>query len=133
VPESLKVVQAVYDAFGVGDVPTVLSLLDERVEWYEAEHGPYAPPDGRAYVGPQEVVDHVFAPIARDHDDFRVEVRRLVEAGETVLAECRYRGTVKGQSEPFDVQVAHVWDVRGGRVVHWQQYLDTWRYRQLLP
>jgi ketosteroid isomerase-like protein len=131
--ESLKVVQAVYDAFGVGDVPTVLSLLDERVEWWEAENAPYARPGGGPWVGHQEVVDHVFARIAQDNESFRVEVRRLVDAGDTVLAENRYRGTAKGRSEPFDVQVAHVWDVRDGLVVRWQQYLDTWSYRQLVP
>jgi uncharacterized protein len=122
--DSVAIVRSVYDAFAKGDVPTVLGLLSEKVEWNEAEHFPYWP--GGPFIGPQAVVSGVFARIPNDFDAFAVEVRRLVGSGDTVLAEVRYRGTAKATGKRLDAQVAHVWDVRDGKVVRFQQYADTW-------
>ena len=36
-------VRAAHDGFARGDVHTVIHLLDETVEWHEAEHVPYWP------------------------------------------------------------------------------------------
>jgi hypothetical protein len=49
--------------------------------------------------------------------------------GDTVLTEGRYRGAVKATGTRLDVQMAHVWDVRDGKIVRFQQYVDTWHRR----
>jgi uncharacterized protein len=127
--DNVELVRGAYAAFAAGDVPAVLQLLDPNVEWYEAEHNPYSP--GKAFVGPQAVLEGVVARIPQDFDGFRIDVQRLVGCGETVLAECRYGGTAKATGEPFDLQAAHIWDFRDGKVVRWQQYLDTWEWRRM--
>jgi ketosteroid isomerase-like protein len=41
---------------------------------------------------------------------------------------------VRGAYEAFekgDVQAAHVWDLRGGKAVRFQQYTDTWQIAQV--
>ena len=58
-------------------------------------------------------------------------MRRIVGAGDTVLVEARYRGTVKKTNQKFDVQAAHVWDVKNGKAVKFQQYTDTWKVAEL--
>lgn len=127
--DSVGIVRSVYAAFAKGDVPTVLGLLSEKVEWNEAEHFPYWP--GGPIIGPQAVLTGVFARIPNDFDGFTVEVGRLVGGGDTVLAEVRYRGTAKATGKRLDAQVAHVWDVRDGKVVRFQQYADTWHIAQV--
>ncbi|MGH7276807.1 MAG: nuclear transport factor 2 family protein [Candidatus Rokuibacteriota bacterium] len=127
--DNVGLVQGAYDAFAKGDVQKVLGLLGDKVEWYEAEHVTYWP--GGPFVGPQAVVDGVFARIPQDFDGFRIDVRRIVGCGDTVLVEARYRATVKATGKPLDVQVAHVWDLRDGKVVRWQQYTDTWQFAQV--
>jgi ketosteroid isomerase-like protein len=42
-----------------------------------------------------------------------------------VLATGRYLGTCKATGRAQHTQMAHVWTVRGGRVVRFQQYADT--------
>ncbi len=126
--DNVKLVQGAYEAFAKGDVAAVLALLHEKVEWNEAEHITYWP--GGPFVGPQAVLQGVFARIPQDFDGFRVDVRRIVGCGETVLVEARYRATVKATGKPLDAQVAHVWDFRDGKVVRWQQYSDTWQFAQ---
>ena len=49
-------VRRLYDAFGRGDVPAVLLLLDAQVEWTEAERFPYY---GGTWRGPQAVLDNL--------------------------------------------------------------------------
>jgi ketosteroid isomerase-like protein len=124
--DNVKLVEAVYEGFARGDIQPLLDILDENVEWHEAEHVPYWP--GGAYVGPQAVLENVFGRLPQDFDGFTVDVQRLVGCGDTVLTEARYRATFKANGKPLDTQVAHVWDFRDGKVVRWQQYTDTWQF-----
>jgi ketosteroid isomerase-like protein len=73
----------------------------------------------------------VFARLPEDFDGFRIDVRRMVGCGDTVLVESRYGGTARATGKPLDAQVAHVWDLREGKVVHWQQYTDTWHFAEV--
>jgi ketosteroid isomerase-like protein len=127
--DNVALVRGLYEAFANGDVQTVVGALDGKVEWYEAEHVTYWP--GGPFVGPQAVVNGVFARIPQDFDNFRIDIARIVGCGDTVLVEARYRATVKATGKPLDAQVAHIWDFRDGKVVHWQQYTDTWHFAQV--
>ncbi|MGY1680591.1 nuclear transport factor 2 family protein [Geodermatophilus sp. SYSU D01176] len=121
---SVETVKGIYEAVARGDLGAVTGALDENIEWFEAEGNPWHP--GHAFVGPQQVVDGVFARIGEEFEDFRVEPRRFIEAGDTVVVEARYHATShRATGKPMDVQVAHVWDLRNGKVVRWQQYVDT--------
>jgi uncharacterized protein len=124
--DHVKLVREAYEGFSKGDIGPVLAILDANVEWHEAEHITYWP--GGPFTGPEAVVEGVLARIPKDFDGFRLDVHRIVGFGDTVLAEGRYTGTVKATGRTFDAQVAHVWDFRDGKVVHWQQYSDTWQF-----
>jgi hypothetical protein len=43
----------------------------------------------------------------------------------TVLVEARYTGTYKQTGKKLDAQVCHVWKIRDGKVMSFQQYTDT--------
>jgi hypothetical protein len=126
--DNATTIRGIYEAFARGDVPAVLGALHEQVEWNEAEHVTYWP--GGAFVGPQAVVTGVFARIIQDIPNFSIDVRRIVAAGDAVLVEARYRGTVTATGKALDAQVAHVWDLRDGKAVRFQQYTDTWQFAQ---
>ena len=116
-------VQSLYDAFGRGDVQGVLGAFDPQIRWQEAESFRYA--DRNPYVGPQAVAEGVFLRIASDVDNFSVTPERIADAGDTVLSEGRYRGTVKSTGKAVDAPFAHVWRFRDGKVIGFQQYTDT--------
>ena len=121
--KSGDIVKALYDAFGKGDVPAVLGAFDPQIQWKEAENFLYA--DGNPYAGPQAVAEGVFQRIVSDVENFAVLPERFVEGGDTVVAEGRYRGTMKTTGTPVDAQFAHIWQLRDGKVVRFQQYTDT--------
>ena len=121
---SLATVRAVYDAFARGDVGTVLGALAEDAEWFEAEGNPWYP--GHPFVGPQQVVEGVFARIGEEYENFRAEPSRFLHDGDTVAVEGRYSATShRATGRPLDAPFVHVWDVRDGRVVRFRQYTDT--------
>ena len=131
VTDNATIIRDAYDAFARGDVPAVLAVFDEQIEWHEAEGNPWHP--GRPFIGPQQVVDGVFARIPESYEGFTIQVDRLLADGDTVVMQGRYRAT-RGRStgRPLDAEVAHVWDLRDGKVVRFQQYVDTRQLARVL-
>jgi ketosteroid isomerase-like protein len=122
-------VRSLYEAFARGDVGTVLAAFDPEIEWNEAEHVTFWP--GSAFIGPEAVVEGVFMKIPETFGDtFRIDVDRVHGAGDTVVVEARYVGTIQSTGAPLSAQVAHVWDFRGDLIVKFQQYTDTWQFAE---
>src|SRR5262245_36195284 len=127
--DNVAILRTGYEAFAKGDLQTVLGLFDPNIEWNEAEHVTYW--NGSTLHGTQAVVNEVFSRIPKDFDNFRIDIRRMVAAGDTVLVESRYRATAKATGKSLDAQVAHVWEFRDGKAVKFQQYTDTWQFAQV--
>jgi ketosteroid isomerase-like protein len=121
--DNATLVRSLYEAFGRGDVPTVLGAMDPGIVWNEAENFPYA--DRNPYVGPDAVLQGVFMRLATEWDGFRVNLQEVHGAGDVVLATGRYGGAYKKTGTPINLQFAHVWKLRGEKVVGFQQYTDT--------
>ena len=121
--ENVAAVKGIYQAVATGDAPAVLAALNPDIEWNEAENFPYA--DGNPYHGPDAVMNGVFARLGSDWDGFAVEPRHFLDAGDTVVMTGRYTGTCKATGRPMNPQVAHFWTLEGGKVVQFQQLVDT--------
>ncbi len=128
--DNLAIAEQAYENFSKGDVPAVLAIFDDRIEWNEAEGSPWWP--GQPIVGPQQVVEQVFARIPQDYDAFGINVARIVGCGDTVLVEARYTGTAKSTGRALDAHVAHVWDFSDGKVTRFQQYVNTAHLQHVL-
>lgn len=127
---SVEVVRSMYDAFGTGDIPAVLARMDPEVEWNEAENFPYA--DNNPYIGPEAVVEGVFARLGTDWDGWTLDIDEYLDAGDTAVVTGRYRATHKQTGNEIDAQFAHVWKVRDGKAVSFQQYVDTAQVQQAM-
>jgi ketosteroid isomerase-like protein len=126
--KSGDIVKGLYSAFAAGDVPTVLAAFAPGIEWREADGFLYA--EGNPYIGPQSIAEGVFKRLAGDIEEFRVIPEKMIDAGSSVVVEGRYTGRVKATGRPVDAQFAHVWDLDGGKVTRFQQYTDTWQWRE---
>jgi uncharacterized protein len=121
---NLELVQGGYEAFGRGDVPSVLALFAADIEWREAESNPYKP-DGKAWIGADAIVENLFMRLGSEWDGFTVTANEFHDAGDTVVAECRYTGAYKATGKSINVQACHVWTFSDGKVTSFQQYVDT--------
>lgn len=120
---NVDIVKGIYDAFARGDVPAVLGTFDPGIQWREAEGFLYA--DRNPYMGPQAVAEGLFQRLVSDIEGLTVAPENIIDAGDTVVAEGRYTGTIGATGTSVDAQFAHVWEFRDGRVVRFQQYTDT--------
>jgi len=121
---NVQFAQDIYATFGRGDIPSVLAALDPGIEWREAEGHPYKP-DGAAWVGRQEILEQLFMRLGSEWDGFSVNVGTLHDAGERVVMEGRYTGLYKPSGKSLDAQVSHVLRFRDGKLLSFQQYVDT--------
>ena len=121
---NVQIAKDIYAAFARGDVPAVLASFHPEIQWRQAEGHPYQP-DGVAWVGPQVILEKLFMRIGSEWDSFAISIRSLHDAGEYVVMEGRYSGTYKPSGRSFDAQACHVLRCRDGKLVGFQQYLDT--------
>jgi hypothetical protein len=128
--ENVESIRGIYEAFGKGDVPAVLGQMDQGIEWREAENFIYA--DRNPYVGPQAVLEGVFMRLGSEWDDFTVTPEEWLDAGNHVVVLGTYTGRHKESGREVRAQFAHVWGVRAGRVVRFQQYTDTKQFAEVV-
>lgn len=121
-------VKGMYEAFGKGDIPTVLAALDPKIEWWEAENFIYA--DQNPYVGPEGVLTGVFMRIAQDWDNFVVTPDAVLDAGDIAVGHGYYSGVYKKTGTAVKAQFAHMFTFRDGKVIKFQQYTDTAQFQR---
>jgi ketosteroid isomerase-like protein len=117
----LETVQSLYAAFAQGDIPTILAAFAPDIRWIEAEGGPY----GGTFVGPQAIVENVFAKIGSEWDHYAAVPQEFVGEAETIVALGTYSGTYRATGKSFQAPFAHIWKVNDGTVVSFQQITDT--------
>jgi ketosteroid isomerase-like protein len=117
--DRVDLVRSAYEAFGNGDIPTVAAMLAET-EWHEAKGMPY----GGVFKGADEIFGNVLGPIAQDVEGFQVTPEEILPVGDDrVISLGQYTG--KGAKGPVDVRYAHLWTIRDGKVVKFEQFADT--------
>lgn len=122
---NIALIEAAYGDFARGDIAALTGRMSPAMEWREAENFPYA--DGNPYVGPDAIVQGVFARIGGEWDGFTVVVGELLDAGDRVVMFGRYQGRCKTTGKPIDAQVVHLWTIAHGKLTAFQQVADTWQ------
>jgi len=123
--ENIQIIENLYNAFASGDIPTVLGSMHPDIEWNEAEGNSLA--DGNPYIGPDAILNGVFARLGANHEYFNLIDIELHDMNDNkVLATLRYDAKVKTTGKTYNAQVAHLWMLNGaGKIMTFQQYADT--------
>lgn len=123
-PGNLAVVDGLYQAFAKGDIPGALGAMDANIVWNEAENFPYA--DKNPYIGPEAVLNGVFARIGADWEYWKLTGIQLHDmSNNMVLATLRYDAKHKITGKVIDSQTAHLWTLKDGKITAFQQFTDT--------
>ena len=94
------------------------------MEWNEAENFIYA--DGSPYIGPDAFTKGVLERLGADWEYWKISELQLTDmSNNMVLATGRYQAKHKNTGKEINAQVAHVWTLKNGKVVIFQQYTDT--------
>jgi ketosteroid isomerase-like protein len=119
--KALEVVQNVYAAFGRGDVPAILDLVSEEVDWK------FIGSKGLPYTGTfrKDELAQWFASIPMVENIMVFEPREFISAGETVTVLGWERTQARLSGKIFETEWAHVFTARDGRIVRFWGIYDT--------
>lgn len=116
----LALVERLYDAFNRRDLPAMVELCDERMEFYPvtaAELGRAAP-----YVGPSGLEEYL-RDIATVWDELLILPKKIESNGNKLLV----RGRVYLRSHQLgirDMPAAWIWEVEAGRFLRGEVFID---------
>ena len=120
--DNLKIAQGIYAAFGQGDIPAILNVLADDVEFHEPPGG--EPPFTGTYRG-RDGAGTFFQEMIGTVDVLMLEPQEFVAQGDTVVVLGHYRFRPKATGIPYDTDWAMVWWFRGGKIVKFQIHYDT--------
>ncbi len=117
-----ETVQAIYEAFGRGDVTTILDRLDDAVEWETTVPVPDVP-WLQARRGKTNIVGFFqsLAPLKIT----RFEPHTIFDGGDKVFVLIKFEATARGKNYSFPNN-GHLWQFNAaGKVVKYDHVTDT--------
>jgi uncharacterized protein len=119
---ALEIVQQAYAAFGRQDIPALLELVADEVDWE------CVAPSSLPYAGKRktraEVADF-FAAIPKADAIEVFEPREFIEAGEHVIVLGWEKSTALDTKKGFETDWVHVFTVKNDKVIRWRGFFDT--------
>ena len=121
---NIALVKKTYESFAARDYEAIMSNFADDFLWIAADNSPLG--DQSPYHGVPAIRAGVFERIAAAFEKLEVVADEIYEAdGGRVVVLGYYHGKFRGAPDEFKTQVAHIWTIRDGRGVKFQQYLDT--------
>lgn len=120
--DNVTIVQGIYAAFGQGNIPAILNVLADDVEFHEPPGG--EPPFKGIYHG-RDGAGTFFQEMVGAVDVLALEPQEFVAQGDTVVVLGHYRFRAKATGITYDTDWAMVWWFRGGKVVKFQIHDDS--------
>jgi ketosteroid isomerase-like protein len=111
-----ELIQRAYDAFGRGDIPSVLGILDKEIRW----HVPGQSALSGDYFGHEQVLGFFQKCMDLSEGTLRIRLDDIVASDMTVFVLCTVSGTRSGQHAEF-LEV-HVWRIFDGRAVEFREF-----------
>ena len=123
-----EVVQAQYAASAAGDLEALRATLADDVVWTEMAGFPLA----GTYYGPDGVTSNVMEKLQVSWNDWAATPDKFIIDGERVVALGHYTARNKATGKPLHVRVAHAFVVRNGKIVTFEQFVDTALVREAM-
>jgi uncharacterized protein len=124
---NISLLKQAYDAYDKGDIPRLLGLLAQDIEWELPEV------EGIPFTGKRRGVDQVadFFRVLADCQDMR-EFRpdRFIGQDDQVVVLGHGTFTVKATGADYGSDWCHVFRVAGGKIASFKEYDDTYRAAQ---
>lgn len=121
---NIERVQAIYAAFGRGDLAYLLEQVDDDVTWgidsvTAGEVPQYGVHRGKAGV------TKFFTAFAETADFKSFDPKDFVAAGDHVFNQLQYELTVKATGKPVKDSSMQHWTFKNGKLIRWRGYEDT--------
>ena len=120
--ENSQIVRQAYENFKSGNIQALLSLFADDIQWQlpEMENVPFA----GQFKG-REGAAQFFAALGDAQEVGQFEPREFVAEGDKVVALGHYVWHVKSTGRDYESDWVHVFTIRDGKIVGFQEYTDT--------
>jgi ketosteroid isomerase-like protein len=115
--ENVELLRRTYDAFGRGDIPAVMAVFAEDIDW----NVPKVLPHGLQAHGKDEV-GQFFQGLASTWDGFGLEIDDYVASGNRVCVIGRAAGQLDGVQTGYGF--VHAWTLRDRVCIRFDEYVD---------
>jgi ketosteroid isomerase-like protein len=95
--------------------------VTENISWTEAKGFPYA----GTYIGLESIIKNVFSRLGSEWIDYKFTPEDYVASDDKVVAYGTYTGTYKITNKSFTARVAHVWKLKDGKIISFEQFVDS--------
>ena len=111
-----------YEKFGSGDIPGLLALFAEDIDWTipEVENAPYS---GTRHG--RESVAEFFKLLADTEDITHFEPREYIAQGDRVVVLGRSTSTVRETGRHYSTEWVHVCTVKDGKLTNFLEFFDS--------
>jgi ketosteroid isomerase-like protein len=120
---NIQVVRQLYDAFGQGNIDTILQAVTDDVEWHQP-----GPPDVLPWAGTRHgraQVAQFFTAVNETLEILQFEPRTFLAHDDTVVVLGYERALAKPTSRSFESEWVMVFTLRASQVVRFRAYHDT--------
>jgi uncharacterized protein len=119
---NIQLVRQTYESFKAGDLRAVLGVFAESVEWILPQV------EGIQFSGKRSGRDQVaafFSTMSSAQEPVRFEPQEYIAQGDRVVVLGHYRWHAKATGREWESDWAHVYTIRDGQIVRFQEYTDT--------
>lgn len=120
--DALEITKQGYAAFGRRDIPALLKLVADEVDWQEAV--PASVPYSGLRRNPAQGGEF-FAAVDQAEDITVFDVRQFIEADEYVTVLGYLEATARDTKQRFQSEWAHVLTVQHGKITRWRGFYNT--------
>lgn len=93
----------------------------ENISWTEAKGFPYA----GTYIGLESITKNVFSRLGSEWIDYKFTPEDYVASDDKLVAYGTYTGIYEKTNKPFEARVAHMWKLTDGKIVSFEQFVDS--------
>lgn len=116
-----ETIRELYRAMREQDDAAVHAICAEDIVWQQSTGFP----GGSTWHGPASVIENVFRANAQRWTGFAFIEEEMLETGDRVMVLGHYSGTSPTTGKTMRAAVAHVYDLRDGKVSRFRMYADT--------
>jgi uncharacterized protein len=116
------VVKQSYAAFARGDIPALVNLIADQVDWQDV--CPASLPYSGQRRNPAEVAKF-FSESAQVDEIKTFEPREFIVAGENVTVLGHIAGYARDTKQEFQTDFVHVFTVQNGKITRWRGFINT--------
>ncbi len=119
---NLEIIRSTYEGKTSAENGKNLAIhVAENISWTEAKGFPYA----GTFIGLESITKNVFSRLGSEWIDYKFKPEDYIADDNKVVAYGTYSGTYRITGKYFEARVAHVWKLKDGKIISFEQFVDS--------